>query len=398
MSIWKGGAAATVLLVALGSVAGASGRVSVDPTKIFDITNVDAVQNGASAPTIFTTSKPWTISQVWTYHWNDGKGSTTTGTIGLKSLTTGKTYGPWKTTGSPGQGGVPNAFWYTTTKIVLPAGRYKIVDSDPGTWSQNDASGHRGMGWVLATPAGGLTWPALPDALVSIASVSNGCGGGTASSAKRIGDTSTYLNSNNPLGTRYTVNFREACNLHDAGYSGAKVHDAINGGTIDYFTWTQARVDGKFLADMRLLCERQIPAAATVAIADCKGHGGKTSFGALTRYDLVRGVGSIFWRERPAIRGSWTGQEDTSGAGQLVLSQSLRSVNGTWRSGSGKDLVTGQFRGTLISRDQDSLVKGFTKVTKGETTRIRPMSITVNPDTPNTIAVGGPGIVGAFAR
>ncbi len=291
-----------------------------------------------------------------------------------------------------------NAYWYTTTKVVVPAGRYKIVDSDPATWSQNDSSGHRGMGWVLATPAGGLTWPALPDALVSIASVSNGCGGGTASSAKRVGDTSTYLDSNNPLGTRYTVNFREACNLHDAGYSGAKVHDAINGGTIDYFTWTQARVDGKFLADMRLLCERQIPASATVAIADCKGHGGKTSFGALTRYDFVRTAGSLFWRGRPALRGAWAGSGDSPDSARLVLSQNLRSVSGTWRIGSEKNLTTGEFRGTLISRDQDSLVKGFTKVTKGDTTRIRPMSLTADPDTPNEIAVGGPGIAGALTR
>jgi hypothetical protein len=254
------------------------------------------------------------------------------------------------------------------------------------------------MGWVMAVPAAGLAWPALPDALVSIESVSNGCGGGTASSAKRIGDTSTYLNSNNPLGPRYTVNFRAACNLHDAGYSGAKVKDALNGGVVDFFAWTQKRVDDKFLADMRQLCVAQIPASASVAVADCKGRGGKTSFGAESRYNLVTSAGSLFWRARPSLSGTWTSKADEPDAARLTLSQSLRHVTGTWRVGSGEDLVRGEFRGTVISRDQDSIVKGHTKVTKGDNTVIRPMTITVDPDTPNEIAVGGPGIAGPMTR
>lgn len=385
-------------LAALVTAVVATAQPSVTPTKIFEIGNIAAVYNGVSAASIFTTTKEWTVVEVWTYHWNDAKGTTSPGTIGIKSLSAGKMYGPWRTTGSPGQGGVPNAYWHATVKVVLPVGRYKIVDSDPGTWSQNEGTGGRGMGWVMAIPAAGLAWPALPDALVSIESVSNGCGGGVASSAKRIGDTSTYLNSNNPLGTRYTVNFRAACNLHDAGYSGAKVKDTLNGGIVDHFTWTQKRVDDKFLADMQQLCVAQIPAAASVAISDCKGRGGKTSFGAETRYNLVTTAGSLFWRDRPAVQGVWLSDSNDPEAPRLVLTQSLRNVKGTWRSGSGEDLVKGEFRGTLISRDQDSIIKGFAKVTKGDTTVIRPMSITVDPDTPNVIAVGGPGLAGPMSR
>lgn len=74
-------------------------------------------------------------------------------------------------------------------------------------------------------------WPALPDALVPIGSVSNGCGGGKASAQGKFGDSSTYRDSNiNPAARSYTVNFREACKLHDAGYSGAKVRDACTAG------------------------------------------------------------------------------------------------------------------------------------------------------------------------
>ena len=117
-----------------------------------------------------------------------------------------------------------------------------------------------------ATCAGG--WPPLPDGLIALALISNGCGGGKAGEygiQQKLGNRSTFLETSNPLGARYTVTFKEACDLHDAGYSGAKVLDPINGGTIDYFTWSQKMVDDKFLADMRKLCQTQIPASAPVA-------------------------------------------------------------------------------------------------------------------------------------
>ena len=179
----KSGLLPVLALAALVTAVAATAHSSAEPTKIFEIGNIAAVYNAPTAASIFTTTRDWTVVEVWTYHWNDAKGSTATGTVGLKDLKTGKLYGPWKTVGSPGQGGVPNAYWHTTTKVLLPAGRYRIVDSSPSTWSQNEESGGRGMGWVMAIPAAGLAWPALPDALVSIESVSNGCGGGTASSA-----------------------------------------------------------------------------------------------------------------------------------------------------------------------------------------------------------------------
>ena len=69
---------------------------------------------------------------------------------------------------------------------------------------------------------------------------------------------------------------------------------------------------------MRQLCVAQIPAAATVAIADCKGHGGKTSFGAETRYNLVATAGSLFWRDRPTLSGTWTSQADAARRGAAL--------------------------------------------------------------------------------
>jgi hypothetical protein len=235
-------------------------------------------------------------------------------------------------------------------------------------------------------------WPALADAKVALASVSNGCGGGKASEEGQFGDTSSYRNSNNPFGKRYLVSFRLACNLHDAGYSGAKVDDPINGGEVDYYGWSQKRVDDKFLADMRKLCDEQLKnSGATVALADCKAHGGKTSWGAKTRYDFVREHGHHFYSSRPNLPSSWTGN---SGALTLQITQTVRAVQAKWQNGG----VSGEFRGTLISRDQDSIVTGFARTTENALTEQTAMTITVDPNSPNQIAVNGPGLPGTMKR
>jgi len=139
---------------------------------------------------------------------------------------------------------------------------------------------------------------------VPIASVSNGCGGaGWASFVKAqnyLGNTSVYRDSNkNPLAAKYTVDFTEACNLHDAGYAGAVVYDKINKRVVDYRKWSRADVDKKFLEDMRTLCRQRIPASAKVALDNCLWWGGWTSAGAHSRFDFVRRWGNHFFDADP---------------------------------------------------------------------------------------------------
>jgi hypothetical protein len=139
---------------------------------------------------------------------------------------------------------------------------------------------------------------------VPMSTVANGCGGAGWESLEKaqnyLGNTSEYRNSNQrqrgPVRARtYPVNFVQACNLHDAGYAGAVVRDAINGGIVDFRRWTRKQVDDKFLDDMRILCTRQIPAKAKLALANCRGRGGKFSFGAESRYNFVRFWGDEFF-------------------------------------------------------------------------------------------------------
>jgi hypothetical protein len=209
---------------------------------------------------------------------------------------------------------------------------------------------------ALVPPQG----PAPPRA-VDIDSIANGCGGGKYNILIKLqnvlGDTSFYHDSTSPL-DGYEVDFREACKLHDAGYSGAYVWDAINGQWYDYFGKTKEDVDKKFLADMRKLCVQQIPRAGTVAIADCKARGGTLSNGAESRYNFVRDHGTGF-RVRPSLNGRWAGTHGSCGStGPWHFNQSGRTITATWAepSENGHPGYKGVFSGTLISYDPTQTV------------------------------------------
>jgi hypothetical protein len=168
------------------------------------------------------------------------------------------------------------------------------------------------------TSAGGEQFTRIPcpsptPEPVPIVSVSNGCGGAGwrlfVKAQNYLGNTSTFWNSRDgylydPNATSYTVDFTEACNLHDAGYAGAVVVDKLRGGIKDFRGWSRKQVDAKFLADMRLLCERQIPARAPVARRNCRARGGNVSVGAVSRYAFVRDWGDRFFDADPAAPGT----------------------------------------------------------------------------------------------
>jgi hypothetical protein len=147
--------------------------------------------------------------------------------------------------------------------------------------------------------------------VVRIETVSNGCGGSewrlVVKLLNYLGNTSTYHNSNDTYNIAirgFTVDFMAACNLHDAGYAGAVVRDRIRGGIKDFRRWTRLQVDRKFLADMRLLCEQQIPKSKKVALANCRGSGGNFSVGAESRYNVVRCLGDRLFDADPSRAGT----------------------------------------------------------------------------------------------
>ena len=154
-SIWGGEDAST------GNGTANQGTPNTEPIKTLDTNNTGGVQNGPTAPTTFTIDKNNLLTYIQVYHWNNGKG-VLPGTIGLQNQN-GVKYGPWQAKGTPGQGGVPNAYWEVGPNVVIPAGTYTIIDSDPSTWACNSGSGGRGMALVKSTPDFAVTRGSLAD-------------------------------------------------------------------------------------------------------------------------------------------------------------------------------------------------------------------------------------------
>jgi hypothetical protein len=121
--------------------------IDISPVKkgevIFNNGNISRVYNSPTHMTTFSIDRPHHITMIQNYHWNNGRGATP-GTISLRNEE-GEVFGPWWTTGRYGQGGVPDAYWECYPEVIIPPGRYTVIDSDPGTWAQNAGSQGTGM-------------------------------------------------------------------------------------------------------------------------------------------------------------------------------------------------------------------------------------------------------------
>jgi hypothetical protein len=113
-----------------------------DPV-VFDNGNIYAVYTQPTAAPIVRLERRTRITAITTYHWNNGRGADP-GSIALVDAS-GRLYGPWAADGSPGQGGVPDAYWTVRPNLSLPPGRYVVIDSDLTSWAHNEATGGAGM-------------------------------------------------------------------------------------------------------------------------------------------------------------------------------------------------------------------------------------------------------------
>ncbi|MEN6347804.1 MAG: hypothetical protein ABFD08_00190 [Syntrophomonas sp.] len=109
---------------------------------LFTNNNIYGVKSNPTQPTVFTLSQPCKITFIWNYHYFN-KGALP-GTIALKHQD-GTVYGPWQTEGKEGQGKVANAYWIAKPNIVIKAGTYTVIDSNPATWSHNEQSKNCGF-------------------------------------------------------------------------------------------------------------------------------------------------------------------------------------------------------------------------------------------------------------
>ena len=111
-------------------------------------------------------------------------------------------------------------------------------------------------------------------------------------------DTSPPLIDPSPWAWPYVfvVNFRPACDMHDAGYDGGIVFDPINGGVVDTRGLSRLTIDNRFYNDLITLCNRQIGGNAFVARSLCYGI-------AVTYYTAVRAAGWWLFDASPGVPG-----------------------------------------------------------------------------------------------
>jgi hypothetical protein len=135
---------------------------------------------------------------------------------------------------------------------------------------------------------------------VPIAFVSNGCGGMTG--VHFVDSTETKLLDKRTF-AGVVVSFKEACDIHDAAYSGVVVKDVFLKNTVvNYKQWPRTLVDSQFRTELQQAYAKYLtPSARTnphvaAAISECLKW-------ATRYYTAVRLVGGLFYDANPVLRG-----------------------------------------------------------------------------------------------
>lgn len=124
------------------------------PVVIFSNDNLDAVQSGPPAAATFNVDQRYRVTSIRTYHWNGGAGSESMGTITLLDGN-GAPVGLGAYPTISAEASLPNVYWECEPDVEIGPGTYTVLDSDPDTWSYNDASGNAGICVVMGVPLDG---------------------------------------------------------------------------------------------------------------------------------------------------------------------------------------------------------------------------------------------------
>ena len=237
-----------------------------------------------------------------------------------------------------------------------------------------------------------------PAGSIPIEKVSNGCGGGGASTEPGLqnwlGDSATFRGS--LLEPAFTVNFHEACNLHDAAYSGAYVWDSINGGYKDFRGTSREEADDEMQKNMDKLCEAKIPSRYQDTIATCKA--------GIGHWLIVRGLGWAIYRDRYDLGGGWANTNPgwplcDIGAGLWNITQTGREVSVSWQHGTSGG-QRGSFKGILVTGDNitDDRVVGEYTITDAAGKKIGGGPMTWAIKSQDSFDFNGTGVGGNMKR
>ena len=148
---------------------------------------------------------------------------------------------------------------------------------------------------LATTGAHADTLPGNNSAVFPASAYGNGC---SVPGPNLLFDTSPPLVDPSPWAAPWVffVNFRPACDMHDAGYDGGFVFDSINGGIVDTRPQSRLTIDNRFYNDLITLCNRQIGGNAPAARVQCYSI-------AATYYWAVRGAGWAMFDASPSVPG-----------------------------------------------------------------------------------------------
>jgi YVTN family beta-propeller protein len=138
---------------------------------IYDSWNADGVSNNPSIDPTITISSSSKISKIGDYHYNNGSGqdpAAINGKISIYDNASGTLIGSWAASTLENTDDLgftclgPNMCWGAYPNVTLKPGTYRIVDSDPSTWSYSttntfprgtDWAPFKGFSYVLASSA-----------------------------------------------------------------------------------------------------------------------------------------------------------------------------------------------------------------------------------------------------
>jgi ABC-type transport system substrate-binding protein len=146
--------------------------VCTDAVTIFDNWDLAGGAGDDGTEPSFTTSQPYCLSSVSTYHFFGGGGIHGPVTVGIAQNGGSTFWNGSATGGNPGDGGFRDWTWSAGDILVEP-GSYRCTDDNQPSWSQNATSGGKGFCRVLGKVAT-LSGPDTTPPTVSITSPGGG--------------------------------------------------------------------------------------------------------------------------------------------------------------------------------------------------------------------------------
>ncbi len=117
---------------------------------LLNVNSIAGVSQGNPVSPVLTIDSPKTIVAIYTYHWNwiSTGGGQDVG-ASLFNIFSEQTYAQCNQMGYPGQGDRTNANWIGVPNAPIPAGSYRVISTNPASWSYADDTQGQGITIIM---------------------------------------------------------------------------------------------------------------------------------------------------------------------------------------------------------------------------------------------------------